>query len=230
MSCPPHRSARAERKQARVLLVDDHPLLRQGIVEQLSREPDLAVCGEAGDAREAMRMAAGLEPDLAVVDIAIPGRDGIELIRDLRAAQPGIRILVLSMFPEALYAERALRAGAGGYVMKSDAPDRLIEAIREVLKGHVSVSDAGKDRILRRIGYGPAEKRVGVDLLSDRELEVFRLVGEGSTTRNIAKRLSVSVSTVESHRAAIKTKLDLKNAAELAARAAHFAGSQRKSR
>lgn len=183
----------------------------------------MVVCGEAGRANEAIDMVQKLKPDLVVMDITIPGRDGLDLIKDLKARHPDLLVVVFSMHDEALYAERALRAGARGYVMKSEGPGDLVRAIREVLRGGLFVSEAGKEQILRRLVLGREEQaQHGVHLLSDRELQVFRLLGKGDTTRAIATQLHVGTSTVESYRANVKLKLGLSNASELVSCAARF--------
>ncbi|NQT93590.1 MAG: response regulator transcription factor [Lentisphaerae bacterium] len=222
MCSSPKRSRRSA-KQTRILLVDDHPLLRKGTTPYLEAEPDLAVCGEAGNDVEAMRALEDLRPDMVITDISIPGRDGIELTKDLKAQRPDLLVIVLSMHDESLYAERAFRAGAAGYVMKSEAPDHLVGAIREVLNGGLYASPEYKDRTMRRLFLASSQQAQSpLELLSDRELEVFQHLGHGHATRDIASRLNVSASTVESYRANIKRKLRLKNASELVCGAAEF--------
>ena len=207
--------------KVRVFLVDDHPLLRKGIGNCINAEPDLGVCGEAGDASAAIEGIARLRPDVALVDISIPGRDGIELIKSLRALGNTTRLLVFSMHDESLYAVRALRAGASGYVMKSDPEQRLLDAIRAVHAGQVVLSER-LDKVLLRQAVGQAARVTPEPLaqLSDRELQVLRLFGEGCERKQIASELKLSIKTVESHRASICHKLGLPGSNRLAAYAA----------
>jgi DNA-binding NarL/FixJ family response regulator len=202
-------------KRKRILLVDDHPLMRRGQADLLNREPDLEVCGEAGSAREAMEAIAKLKPDLALVDMALPDKDGLELIKDIQALHPGLPVLAMSMQDESLYAARVLRAGGRGYVMKAEGPERLAGAIRTVLSGQVALSPRMSAKVLESM-VGPASNSAaGPDAkLTDRELEVLRHFGEGWSTEEIAQRLHLSSKTVEVHRAHIKEKLDLKTAPE----------------
>jgi DNA-binding NarL/FixJ family response regulator len=203
-----------------VLLVDDHPIVRQGLALLINREPDLAVCGDAEEASSALSRIEDLEPDLIVVDISLKGPDGLDLLKDIRARDPNLPVLILSMLDELLYAERALRAGANGYIMKQEATERVLVAIRRILGGEVYVSDRMADRMLHRfVGGGQAEQGSPIAALTDRELEVFRLIGEGRGTRQIAEELHISVKTVESYQAHIKEKLSLKNSRELVQRA-----------
>ena len=209
----PKRKA-ATRK--RVLIVDDHPVLRRGVVEMLAQEPDLTVCGEASDVHEALQAVEELKPDLVLVDITLKNSNGLELLKDLRTRWPNLPALVLSMHDETLYAERALRAGARGYVAKGEPPARVMQAVRQVLNGEVYVSERLASKLLYRLVNGqPGSGRFSVEALSDREFEVFRFIGEGRSTRDIAERLHLSVKTIESHRENIKRKLKLKNASEL---------------
>ena len=199
----------------KILLVDDHPLMRRGQADLLGREPDLMVCGEAGTAREAMAAIAQLAPDLVLTDMALPDKDGLELIKDIQALHPGLPVLAMSMQEESLYAARVLRAGGRGYLMKAEGPERLASAIREVLNGQVVVSQRMAARMLEAM-VGPAGKS-GTEpegRLSDRELEVLRLFGEGWSTEEIATRLHLSPKTVDVHRAHIKEKLALKTTPE----------------
>jgi DNA-binding NarL/FixJ family response regulator len=203
-----------------VLLVDDHPVVRQGLALLINREPDLAVCGDAEEASTALRRIEELKPDLIVVDISLKGPDGLDLLKDIRARDPNLPVLILSMLDELLYAERALRAGANGYIMKQEATERVLVAIRRILGGEVYVSDRMADRMLHRfVGGGQTSQRSPIAALTDRELEVFRLIGEGRGTRQIAEELHISVKTVESYQAHIKEKLCLKNSRELVQRA-----------
>jgi len=199
-----------------VLIVDDHPIVRQGLAQLLNGEPDFVVCGEAENARKAMAAIAQLQPDLAIVDITLQGTNGIELIKNIVAQWPELPILVLSMHDESLYAERALRAGAKGYVMKQEATEKLTGALRRILKGQIYVSEKQADKMMRKAIDGKAMQDTSpVSVLSDRELEVLQLIGQGHGTRQIAEDLNLSVKTIESHRAHIKEKLNLKTAPEM---------------
>jgi len=208
------------KKAKQILIVDDHPMMREGLAQLINREKDLAVAGEADSAARAVEQAAQLKPDLVIVDITLPGRSGLELIRDLHAVHPAALVLVVSMHEESLYAERVLKAGGRGYVMKQAGGKKLMEAIRQVLGGQIYVSTDTSARILetfsRNSGETPA---TGVQGLSDREFEIFQLIGQGENTRDIAKKLNLSVKTVEVHRLNIKSKLKLTTASELI----HFA-------
>jgi DNA-binding NarL/FixJ family response regulator len=201
----------------RIVIVDDHPLFRKGLEEMIHFDGTLAVCGEAGNASEAMEVIRKLSPDLVTVDINLPGANGIELIKNIRAEFPKIRILVLSMHDESLYALRALRAGAEGYVMKHEAIVNVIQAIREVCNGRPYLSPAMAAQVITKFAHRHAEGEMDeVERLSDRELEVLELIGKGNEVSQIAKLLHVSPKTVETHRAHIKDKLDLKNSSEVA--------------
>lgn len=199
-----------------ILLVDDHPLMRKGLALSLNAEPDLNVVGQASSSEEALDMIEGAQPDLIVVDISLPGMSGLELIKHLKALYPDLRMLVLSRHDESLYAERAIRAGARGYVQKLEAGDVMLKAIRRILNGGIYVSDNINDRLLMGMASGRESlTKTPLEVLSDRELEVFELTGRGHGTRDIAERLHLSVKTVESYRARIKNKLNLNSAAEL---------------
>ena len=202
-------------RSLRVLIVDDHPIVREGLAELLNRETNIEVCAEAEKAESAMEALRSHEVDVAIVDLALPGLSGIELIRKIQAEFDGLPVIVLSMHDEQFYAERALRAGARGYVMKEESSDKLIEAIHQVYKGELFVSDEIAKKMLFRIVTGDGDELQPVHRLSDRELEVFQLIGQGYSTRKIAEMLHLSIKTIESYRANIKIKLDLKNAAEL---------------
>jgi DNA-binding NarL/FixJ family response regulator len=212
---------KTETKRARALIVDDHPAVREALALRISRQADLVVCGEAADTTEALRLVAETRPDVAVVDISLRTGNGIDLIKRIRGRNEHVRILVWSMHSEALYAERALRAGALGYVNKDQATDRIVEAIRRVLEGKVYLSEVMTDRMLRRtVGEVQEEvTRAPLDVLADRELEVFRLIGKGVKTAEIAEQLHLSIKTVETYRDRIRRKLDLDDGTKLA----HFA-------
>ncbi len=200
----------------KILIVDDHPLMRKGLALSLEAEPDLTICGQVADAEEAMDALEKLDPDLAIVDISLPGMSGLELIKHMQALRPELRTLVVSRHDEALYAERAIRAGARGYVMKLEAGEMIVKAVRRVLAGGIYVSEEINERLLLGLAAGRQElAQSPLEVLSDRELEVFELTGRGLGTREIAERLHLSVKTVESYRARIKDKLNLKTAAEL---------------
>jgi len=207
--------ATAPRKH-RVFLVDDHPIVLSGFKVLLDSQPDLEVCGTAGSAEEALAHAPALKADLIITDLTLPGRDGLELIRDMLAVRPGQALLVVSMHDELLYAERALRSGARGFLMKEAGSEKMLAAIRHVLAGNVYVSERMSAKILdafsgsrQRAGDSPIQK------LSDREFEVFRMLGEGRTTKEIADRLHISTKTVAVHRGHIKEKLGVQSATEL---------------
>jgi len=209
------------KKRARILIVDDHPAVREALAARIGRQPDLEVCGEAADMSEALRLITDTQPDLAVIDISLKTASGIDLIKRIKDRNDSVRMLVWSMHSESLYAERALRAGALGYVNKDQATDKIIEAIRRVLEGKVYVSDALAEKMLHRAVGGSRKEatRSPLEALADRELEVFRLIGQGVKTAEIAERLHLSVKTVETYRDRIRQKLDLSDGTELA----HFA-------
>ncbi len=205
-------------KEARkkILVVDDHAVLREGLTAQINREPGLIVCGQAENAREAVAAVEKLEPDLVLADITLPGRNGLELIRDLRALRPGLPVLVLSMHDASLFAERVLRAGGRGYISKQQSGQRLIHAIRQVLGGRIYLSDEVSTQLFDSLtGQRPGKTLSPVEQLTDRELEVFTLIGQARETKEITRRLGMSAKTVEAHRASIKRKLKLKTGPEL---------------
>jgi DNA-binding NarL/FixJ family response regulator len=203
-------------KASRILLVDDHAVVRDGLAQLIQREDNLTICGEAASAEEALDVAMSLKPDLAIIDISLGGANGMELIKNLRVADPGVAILVLSMHDEMHYAERALRAGAKGYVMKRAARDRILEAIRTVLRGDIFVSDAINKGMIHRYLHGAeGEQASPISRLSDRELEVLTLVGRGLSSKEIGDRLHLSQKTVDSHKTHLKEKLNLAGAPEL---------------
>lgn len=209
-------SLEASSRKIRVLVVDDHPIVRQGLSQLINQEPDLMVCGQAEDARTALEAIDPSQPDILIVDVSLDGPDGIELLKTVRAKDARLPVLILSMHDESLYAERALRAGANGYIMKQEATERVLVAIRQILGGEVYVSERmAKKMVQQFIGGSGVSKRSIIDELTDRELEVFRLIGQGHGTRQIAEELHLSVKTVESYYAHIKEKLSLKNAREL---------------
>jgi DNA-binding NarL/FixJ family response regulator len=200
----------------RVLVVDDHPVVRDGLAALLGTEPDLEVCGEAEDVAGALNLLKTARPDVAIVDVALKKGNGIDLVKRIRAHDNDVRVLVWSMYPEELYAERALRAGAQGYVHKGRSTQEILLALRAVLEGKVYLSGDHADRMLKRlVGRGEDAARSPIECLSDRELEAFELMGQGRTTEQIAEAMHVSPKTVETFRARIKEKLDLDNITEL---------------
>ena len=203
-------------KKAKVLIVDDHPVVREGLADLLNAQSDFTVCGEAGSSRKAMAAITETQPDLGVVDITLPGANGIELIKNIVAQWPNLPVLVLSSYDETLYAERALRAGAKGYVMKQEATETLTVALRRIRNGQIYVSPKLANKLMRKAinGNSPHENSP-LDILTDRELETLELVGHGHSTRQIADDLGLSIKTIESHRAHLKEKLNLKTGAEL---------------
>ena len=218
---------KAHEGRKRILIVDDHPIVRRGLAELVDQQAGLVVSGQAEDAHQAMEAIRAQEPDMVIVDISLKETSGLELIKDIKTRHPGLPVLTLSMHDESLYAERALRAGAKGYIMKQQATEELVMAIRKVLDGQVYVSDTIAAKMVRKlVGSGPDAGASAIDRLSDRELEVFRLIGEGHGTRQIAERLHLSVKTIETYRAHIKEKLDLADSAELLKHAIQWVKSQ----
>ena len=200
----------------RILIVDDHPMMRQGLAQLIEAEADLSVCGESETAGSAFESIAALKPDLVLVDISLPDKSGLELIKDFQSVQPGLPVLVISMHDESLYAERVLRAGGRGYIMKQEGGKRLMQAIRQVLGGQIYVSEKMSASILEIFsGRRPEAESSPVGKLTDREFEVFQLIGQGRSTKEIATQLRLSAKTVEVHRINIKQKLQLKSASEL---------------
>ena len=199
----------------RILVVDDHPIVRLGIRQMISAEPDLEICAEAESAAAALDWAKRQTPDLALVDLSLAQGTGLDLLRSLRELAPGVLILVLSMHDETLFAERVLRAGARGYIMKREAITGLIVAIRQVLSGRVYLSENMAQSVLERLAHDSPASEKPVANLTDRELEVLDLIGRGLSTASIAEQLRVSVKTIETYRSNIKTKLNLKDAADL---------------
>lgn len=201
--------------KTKIFIVDDHPIVRQGLAQLINLEEDLIVVGEAADATKAMLEITKTNPDLAIVDISLQGASGIELTKNILAKYPKISVLIISMYGESLHLERALRAGAKGYLTKQEATDHMIIAIRKVLSGDIYVSDAWRDKLVNKFVGGGTAKTSSPRMLTDRELEVLQLIGQGFVTQKIADDLFVSVKTIESHYANIKDKLDLKNSHEL---------------
>jgi DNA-binding NarL/FixJ family response regulator len=207
----PHHAGRRT-----VFVVDDHPLLRQGLALLINQQQDLEVCGEAEDAHAAMQAIGRKIPDILIVDISLNGPDGLDLLKSIRASYPSLPVLILSMHDEAIYAERALRARANGYIMKQEATEKVLVAVRRILNGEVYLSDRMANKMLRQyIGGTPTAIQSRISALSDRELEVFCLIGEGRGTREIAEELHLSIKTVETYQAHIKEKLALHSGREL---------------
>jgi DNA-binding NarL/FixJ family response regulator len=203
-------------KKCRVLLVDDHPIVRQGLALLIDREADLSVCGEAEGAHSAFHAIQTLRPDIVVLDISLSGPDGLDVLKEIRMKSGSLPVLILSMHDETIYAERAMRAGANGYIMKQEATEKVLIAIRRILQGEVYLSDRLTNTMLQQFVRGTSPvKSSPLVALTDRELEVFRLIGEGHGTRQIADELHLSVKTIESYQAHIKEKLALRNAREL---------------
>jgi DNA-binding NarL/FixJ family response regulator len=198
-----------------VFLVDDHPLVREWLTNLINKRPDLQVCGEAASAPEARQRIGDLQPDIAIVDITLASGSGLELIKDLQAQHPAVAVLVLTMHDETVYALRALRAGARGYIMKCEATTKIIQAIRTVLEGRLYVSDRVTTLMAEKFAEHPRKAGTPIELLSDRELEVFQLLGRGLSTRQIADQLHVSFKTVQAFCARIKEKLQVDNVNEL---------------
>ncbi len=203
--------------KTKVLIVDDHPVVRQGLVRLIELQSDLCVCGEAANAHEALKAIETLKPDVAIVDLSLDkDLGGIELIKDIKTQFSQLPVLVLSMHSESVFAERMLRAGAKGYVMKEEAPETMLTAIRRVSDGKIYLSDNMSTKILSGLVKGqPATDKLPAERLSDRELEVLELIGRGLGTSQVAKKLHLSVKTIETHRAHIKEKLQIENASEL---------------
>lgn len=217
----------AKKNPTRILIVDDHPLLRQGIGRLINQEDDMMVCGEADEPGKAMGAIADTNPDVVILDISLKGASGIELLKNIKARYPRLLVLILSMHDESVYAQRALRAGAAGYIMKQEATERVLVALRKVLSGEVYLSEELGHKLLNRmVGGRGTLSGSPIEELSDRELEVFGLIGQGHGTRPIAEKLHLSVKTVESHRAHIKEKLNLKNATELVHHAIQWVQSE----
>lgn len=215
----------------KVLVVDDHPIVRAGLAQLINREPDLAVCGDAEEMHSALQSIDELKPDILIVDISLNGPDGLDLLKSIRAKDPNLPVLILSMHDESIYAERALRAGANGYIMKQEGTDRVLVALRRILNREIYVSDRVANQMLRQFvggASGASMRRSPLDDLSDRELEVLRLIGEGQGTRQIADGLHLSIKTVETYQGHLKDKLGLKNSRELVQYAIQWAMTGKK--
>src|SRR6266498_4980707 len=210
------KKSSAARNKKRILIIDDHPMMRQGLAQLIGAEADLTVCGESENAGQALDAIRAVEPDLVLADISLPDKSGLELIKDFQSVRPGLPVLVISMHDESLYAERVLRAGGRGYIMKQEGGKKLMEAIRQVLDGQIYVSEKMSAKILEIFSGRRLEARKSpVENLTDREFEVFQLIGQGKGTRQIAEKLHLSVKTVEVHRVNVKAKLKLESSSEL---------------
>jgi DNA-binding NarL/FixJ family response regulator len=212
--------------KTKILLVDDHPLVREWLAALINEETDFEVCGQAGDAREALGLIQAQLPRIVVVDISLDGASGLELIKDIKALHPEIDIVVLSMHDEMLYAERAMRAGAAGYIMKREATEKVLAAMRAVLEGGIYFSNAVNAMLAQKLVQGSGGKPVAIEALSDRELEVFQLLGSGHSTRQISEQMNVGFKTVHAYCARIKEKLNLANINELVFHAVRWHESQ----
>jgi len=221
------RRRRRIRARKRILILDDHPLTRYGLTQLINHERDLAICGEAESASQALAAIRAGRPDLVLADITMPGKSGLEFIKDMQTHHPGVPVLVISMHDEGLYAERVLRAGGRGYIMKNEGGERVLEAIRQVLQGQVYVSknmSVALLDVLTRQHSRPSEATPGV--LTDREFEVFQLIGQGLSAHQIGRRLSLSAKTVGTHRQHIKQKLKVRTGPELIRHAVRWAAAQ----
>jgi len=207
-----------ENEIIKIVIIDDHPVVRGGIAKFLEKEKDFKISGEAESANDAIKLIDEVHPDIAIIDLALKGdADGIELIKAVKSRFPGVRTLCLSMFEESVYAERAIRAGAKGYIQKNADPENVIKAIRRIMDGKLYLSEDISDTIISKLMHGRPQEATDsqVDVLSDREFEVFLLIGNGYGTKEISKRMNLSPHTVESHRKNIKEKMNIKDAADL---------------
>jgi DNA-binding NarL/FixJ family response regulator len=204
---------------ASILIVDDHPLVRAGFAQLIGDTPDLEVCGEAGDMASALQLLNSITPDLAIIDLSLAGGSGLDLIEHIKARNSEIFMLVASMHDESLYAERVLAAGARGYINKQEAQEKIIQAIRQVLRGKVYLSEQMTERILNNMVSHSDDKQRGISALSNRELQVFEMIGQGVAPGKMAKQLNISVKTIETHQAHIKKKLGVTSAHKLTHRA-----------
>jgi DNA-binding NarL/FixJ family response regulator len=210
----------------RVLIVDDHPIFRAGLTGLVNLESELTVCGEAHDAAQAMQALEKLKPDLVLLDMSLPGKSGLELLKDIRALAPQTPVLIISMHDETLFAERVIRAGGRGYIMKQEGPEKIVQAIRRVLSGGISVSERISSQILDAMSGGQGGPATSVSTLTDREFEVYRLLGQGKEPHEIARNLHLSIKTVDTHRMHIRQKLGLRNATELIHHATRWTAEQ----
>jgi len=213
--------------KARVFVVDDHPVTLLGVEQLINNQADMTVCGSAADTVMAFQGIDATAPDLMITDLSLKGSDGLELVKQIRPLHPKLKVLILSMHDESLYALRALRAGAQGYVMKAEASEKLLSAIRQVLAGHIYLSENESSKAIAGFAQSSTDgTKTPVKQLSDRELEIFRWIGRGCSVREIAERLHLSVKTIETHCSRIKLKLHIPNSRELARQAIHWLGSE----
>jgi DNA-binding NarL/FixJ family response regulator len=219
------------KKKTRIMVVDDHPIVRCGLANLLAEEDDLCIGGEAASGAEALAALARDTPDLIILDLSLPDGDGIDICRKIRHRHVHLPILVMSIHSEVLYADRVLRAGADGYIMKHEAPTKIVGAIRQILSGNVHVSPHTVQRMLAKVRGGVSERTdpdLGIGSLTERELQVFSLIGQGRSTREIASELGLGVKTVETHRLSIKKKLDVRHLPDLVKRAVEWTQSMEK--
>jgi len=219
----------AGKKKTQILIVDDHPIVREGLESILSHEQDLQVCGQTEGASDALKAIGKLKPDIAIVDISLKSSDGIELTKTIKTRYPALSVIVLSIHDEAVYAERVLLAGAKGYLMKDALSANIVKAIRTVLRGEIYVSDTVARKFMHIVAGDKAGiTKTAINHLSDRELETFRLIGEGYSVSNIAEKLHLSVKTIETYRSRIKEKLGLEDASKVLQYSIHWARNQDK--
>jgi len=217
---------KSKKGKYKVFIVDDHPLVREGLTRFINLQPDLHICGEAATAHQALKSIPVLKPDVVILDLTLAGSNGLDLIKDMKLRSLKSLVLVLSMHDESLYAERALRAGAKGYIMKEEASKEVLKAIHRILAGEIYLSGPMAAKMLHKVAEGKLDdKTLPEGALSDRELQVFQSIGQGRGTREIAENLHISAKTVESYRAHIKIKMNLKNAHELTQHAVHWVES-----
>ncbi len=214
------------KQSGRIFIVDDHPLFRDGLAVAIRQAPGLTICGQADGAEPALAAIESLKPDLVLADVSLPGRSGLELIKDIRAVRPETAVLVISMHEETLYAERVLRAGGQGYIMKQEGPEKMLEAIRRVLAGQIYLSGKMSSRIPGVLSGRRPENSSALSQLTDRQLEILQLTGEGKDSHAIAKMLHLSFKTVDAHRAQIRERLELKNYTELISYASRWVETQ----
>lgn len=215
-----------QEERQRLFIVDDHPVFRDGLLVLIKRELGLTVCGEAENAPKALSAVEQLKPELVLADIGLPGRSGLELIKDILAVCPETKVLVISMHDEALYADRVLRAGGRGYIMKQEGPNKILQAIRQVLSGQIYLSPKMSARLLDALAGHRAKHESAISGLTDREVEIFQMIGQGKDSHAIARQLNLSVKTVDAHRGHLKEKLDLKSGTELICYAARWLETQ----
>jgi DNA-binding NarL/FixJ family response regulator len=221
------KAALKQKKAKTIFIVDDHPVFREGLAGLVKRDGQLAICGEADNAAQGLAEIERLQPDLVLVDIGLPSRSGLELVKDLQALRPELAVLVISMYDETLYAERVLRAGGRGYIMKQEGPGKILQAIREVLDGQIFVSPRISRRVLAALSSRQSGAKSPIAGLTDREFEILRLIGQGKDSHAIAQQLNLSFKTVDVHRGHIREKLNLKSYTELICYAARWLEAQK---